>query len=100
TFKLVTASAALENGFGPESLWPNPNELDLPLTDATIENFGGSTCSGGSQITLADALRQSCNVVFGAVGLELGAEKLAEQARAYRVTADAGPGPVPVGSPC
>src|SRR4029453_7881120 len=89
-FKLVTASAALENGFGPESLWPNPNELDLPLTDATIENFGGSTCSGGSQITLADALRQSCNVVFGAVGLELGAEKLAQQARAYGFTSQAG----------
>ena len=82
TFKLVTASAALENGFGPESLWPNPNELDLPLTDATIENFGGSTCSGGSQITLADALRQSCNVVFGEVGLELGAEKRSPSRRA------------------
>ena len=99
TFKLVTASAALENGFGPESLWPNPNELDLPLTDATIENFGGSTCSGGSQITLADALRQSCNVVFGAVGLELGAEKLAEQARAYGFTAEAGEDLVPFDIP-
>jgi peptidoglycan glycosyltransferase len=99
TFKLVTASAALENGFGPESLWPNPNELDLPLTDATIENFGGSTCSGGSQITLADALRQSCNVVFGAVGLELGAEKLAAQARAYGFTAEAGEDLVPFDIP-
>jgi len=99
TFKLVTASAALQNGFGPESLWPNPNELDLPLTDATIENFGGSTCSGGSQITLADALRQSCNVVFGGVGLELGAEKLAEQARAYGFTAEAGQDLVPFDIP-
>ena len=99
TFKLVTASAALENGFGPESLWPNPNELDLPLTDATIENFGGSTCSGGSQITLADALRQSCNVVFGAVGLELGADRLAEQARAYGFTAEAGEDLVPFDIP-
>jgi penicillin-binding protein A len=99
TFKLVTASAALENGFGPESLWPNPNELDLPLTDATIENFGGSTCSGGSQITLADALRQSCNVVFGAVGLELGADKLAAQARAYGFTAEAGEDLVPFDIP-
>ena len=60
TFKLVTASAALENGFGPESLWPNPNELDLPLTDATIQNFGGSTCSG----RLADhARRRAASVV-------------------------------------
>jgi len=99
TFKLVTASAALQNGFGPESLWPNPNELDLPLTDATIENFGGSTCSGGSQITLADALRQSCNVVFGAVGLELGADRLAEQARAYGFTAEAGEDLVPFDIP-
>jgi penicillin-binding protein A len=99
TFKLVTASAALENGFGPDSLWPNPNELDLPLTDATIENFGGSTCSGGSQITLADALRQSCNVVFGAVGLELGADALAEQAREYGFTAEPGEDLVPFDIP-
>ncbi len=99
TFKLVTASAALENGFGPESLWPNPNELDLPLTDATIQNFGGSTCSGGSQITLADALRQSCNVVFGEVGLELGPEKLAEQARKYGFTAEPGEDLVPFDIP-
>ena len=99
TFKLVTASAALENGFGPDSLWPNPNELDLPLTDATIENFGGSTCSGGSQITLADALRQSCNVVFGEVGLELGADALAEQAREYGFTAEPGDDLVPFDIP-
>ena len=99
TFKLVTASAALENGFGPDSLWPNPNELDLPLTDATIENFGGSTCSGGSQITLADALRQSCNVVFGEVGLELGADALAEQAREYGFTSEPGEDLVPFDIP-
>lgn len=99
TFKLVTASAALQNGFGPQSLWPNPNELDLPLTDATIQNFGGSTCSGGSRITLADALRQSCNVVFGEVGLELGADKLAEQARLYGFTAEPGEDLVPFDIP-
>ena len=99
TFKLVTASAALSNGFGPESLWPNPNELDLPLTDETIENFGGVTCSGGSQITLADALRQSCNVVFGEIGLELGADALAAQARLYGFTAEAGEDLVPFDIP-
>jgi len=99
TFKLVTASAALASGFGPESLWPNPNELDLPLTDETIENFGGVTCSGGSQITLAEALRQSCNVVFGEIGLELGAEALAAQARLYGFTAEAGEDLVPFDIP-
>ena len=83
TFKLVVAAAALENGLGPDSRWPNPNELDLPDTSETLENFGGVTCSGGAEISLADALRQSCNVVFGEVGLALGPSALAEQAWAF-----------------
>ncbi len=99
TFKIVTASAALENGFGPDSVWPNPRELDLPLTDETLQNFGGGTCSGGSQITLADALRQSCNVVFGEIGLKLGAEALAEEARLYGFTATPGEALVPFDIP-
>jgi peptidoglycan glycosyltransferase len=99
TFKLVTASAALENGFGPDSLWDNPHELDLPLTDETLQNFGGATCSGGAQITFAEALRQSCNVVFGEIGLALGAEALAEQARKYGFTAEPGQDLVPFDIP-
>jgi peptidoglycan glycosyltransferase len=99
TFKLVTASAALENGYGPDSLWPNPHELDLPLTDETLSNFGGGTCSGGAQITLAEALRQSCNVVFGQVGLTLGAEALADEARLYGFTATPGEDLVPFDIP-
>ena len=100
TFKIVSASAALENGFGPDSTWPNPRELDLPLTDATIENFGGSHCSGGAaQITLAAAFQQSCNVTFGEIGLELGADRLAEQARAYGFTAEAGQDVIPFDIP-
>ena len=84
TFKIVTAAAALENGFGPDSSWPNPPELDLPQTTETIENFGGSHCLGGaSRLTLAQALQVSCNVVFGEIGLELGAARLSAQARAF-----------------
>jgi peptidoglycan glycosyltransferase len=94
TFKIVTASAALANGFGPQSLWPNPHELDLPLTTHGLSNFGGSTCPGGSRISLAYALQISCNVVFGGIGLELGAEKMAEQARAYGFAPDVASGDV------
>lgn len=84
TFKLITASAALEAGFGPESRWPNPRALDLPQTVNTLKNFGGSHCAGGAaQITLAEAFRVSCNVTFGEIALELGADRLAEQAHAY-----------------
>ncbi|HEY7660910.1 MAG TPA: penicillin-binding protein 2 [Actinomycetota bacterium] len=100
TFKLVTASAALETGFGPESVWPNPRELDLPLTDETLENFGGSHCAGGAAtITLATALQISCNVTFGEIGLELGAERLAAQARLYGFTAEPGEDLVPFDIP-
>jgi peptidoglycan glycosyltransferase len=100
TFKVVTASAALENGFGPDSTWPNPPVLDLPQTTATLENFGGEHCLGGaSQITLAQALTISCNVVFGQVGLKLGADKLAAQAHAFGFAPDASSGDVPFDIP-
>lgn len=100
TFKIVTASAALAGGFGPDSVWDNPPELDLPLTTETLENFGGSHCNGGSAtITLAQALQQSCNVTFGEIGLELGAERLAEQARLYGFRADDGEDVIPFDIP-
>src|SRR5918996_2197842 len=84
SFKIVTASAALENGFGPGSVWPNPHRLTLPLTNEELENFGDDHCNGGSsQISLIEAFEESCNVTFAEVGLELGPERLAEQARAY-----------------
>jgi len=100
TFKLVTAAAALENGFGPNSTWPNPPVLDLPQTTATLENFGGEHCLGGaSQITLAQALTISCNVVFGEIGLRLGGAKLADQAHAFGFAPDASSGDVPFDIP-
>ena len=84
TFKLITASAALENGFSPTSRWPNPHELPLPQTTKKLQNFGNEWCLGGaSSVTMADAFRESCNVTFAQVGLKLGAEKLAAQAHAY-----------------
>ena len=48
---------------------------------------------------MADALRQSCNVVFGGIGLALGPEKLAEEARKYGFTAEAGEDLVPFDIP-
>lgn len=89
TFKLITASAALENGYGPDSTWPNPPVLDLPQSSATLQNFGGSHCLGGAaSITLAQAMQVSCNVTFGEIGLELGPEALFDQAEAYGFNQD------------
>ena len=84
TFKIITASAALENGADPQTAYDNPAELDLPLSSGTLKNFGGVHCAGGaSQITLALAFQTSCNVTFGEIGLELGPEELQAQAEAY-----------------
>ncbi len=100
TFKLVTTAAALANGFGPDSQWDNPPVLDLPNTSQTLSNFGGEHCLGGaSKVSLADALRISCNVVFGEIGLTLGADKLAEQARAFGFAPASGQGNVPFDIP-
>jgi penicillin-binding protein A len=100
TFKMVTTAAALQNGFGPNSTWPNPPVLDLPQTNATLENFGGEHCLGGAaQITLSEALTVSCNVVFGQVGLRLGAARLAAQARAFGFARDPSSGDIPFDIP-
>jgi penicillin-binding protein A len=84
TFKLVTAAAALENGMNPNTTFPNPPSLDLPQTTHNLENFGGEHCLGGvATLTIAEALQVSCNVVFGEIGLKLGASKLVDQAVAF-----------------
>jgi peptidoglycan glycosyltransferase len=84
TFKLITASAALENGWGLEKTWPNPHRLDLPQSSAELTNFGDELCNGGSaKVSMLEAFTESCNVTFGEIGLELGAEKLSNQAFAY-----------------
>jgi len=84
TFKTVTASASLENGWGPAKEWPNPHHLALPGTDAHIENFGDEYCNNGAKtVPMATAFRDSCNVPFAEIGLALKADRLTAQAQAY-----------------
>ena len=84
TFKIVTAAAALESGqFGPDSQVDNGPRLDLPLTDTSLPNFDGAPCSSAGQATLTDALKRSCNVAFGKIGLELGDDALRAQAEKF-----------------
>ena len=70
-FKLVVAAAALESGYEPESALYAPDELELPLTTATITNYGGSSCGPEETVTLQDALRISCNTAFADLGMGL-----------------------------
>jgi peptidoglycan glycosyltransferase len=83
TFKVVTAAAALESGIGAQDTFPDPVRQPLPLTSATIGNFGGGPCNRGQPITLERALEVSCNTTFAQLGLRLGSEALVEQAEAF-----------------
>ncbi len=82
-FKLVTAAAALENGVQPDQTFPDEVTFDVPQTAADIGNFGGGTCTGGGEITLADAMRVSCNTTFARLGVEMGEQDLVEMAEAF-----------------
>lgn len=95
-FKVVIAAAALEEGLDPDSLIPAPDELELPQTSATIQNFGGSSCNGGADDTLIHALTISCNTAFAALGLDLGEAKIREVAERFGVDDEGYEMPLPV----
>ena len=83
-FKLVMVSTALESGkYTPESRFPNPSRLRLPGTDSWISNSSGTTCGPGATVTLADALRLSCNIPFAELGMQLGGKAILTQAEKF-----------------
>jgi peptidoglycan glycosyltransferase len=77
TFKLITAAAALENGYSADSEI-DASSYKLPGSSKVI----GGSC-GGSKITIAQALRVSCNPGFARLGAELGADVLKETTSAF-----------------
>jgi len=84
TFKLVVASAALESGnYTPDTQFPNPGQLQLPQSDNVITNSGGDNCGGTATVSLADALRISCNIPFAELGQQLGAPAIRQQAEKF-----------------
>lgn len=83
TFKLVTASAAMEDlGMTPDSKVPGGSSLKLPQTTHVLHNENNESC-GGAQITLTQALDVSCNVSFASVGLKLTDQQLRTQAEKF-----------------
>ncbi len=82
-FKLVTAAAALSSGsYTVDSKVPGGASLTLPETDHKLTNENGLSC-GGARITLQRALEVSCNVSYGWLGMQLGADALRQQAEAF-----------------
>lgn len=83
TFKILMTSAALANGYTPESELPNPPAFVLPGTSTTITNSGGSVCGGGETASLATSFRLSCNIPYANLGSQLGYDAIHDHALAY-----------------
>jgi len=82
TFKLITATAALESGkYDADTPVPGGPSYKLPGSSTVIGN-GGRAC-GTDKIPMTQALEQSCNTTFLALAADLGQEQMRDQAEAY-----------------
>ncbi|RKN46405.1 peptidoglycan D,D-transpeptidase FtsI family protein [Micromonospora endolithica] len=82
TFKIVTAAAALENGVGQDTQIPAGREWTPPTSGQPIRNAADSICPE-RQVTLMNAVTESCNTGFAQLGVRLGADKVKEKARQF-----------------
>jgi peptidoglycan glycosyltransferase len=84
SFKVVVAAAAVESGkYTAESTFPNPVSLQLPNSSATVYNWNRLACGPGETVTLAEAIRQSCNVPLAELGMQLGDDAIRETAEKF-----------------
>ncbi len=84
TFKLVTASAALATGkYTPQSTLPNLPAYQLPGSSSVVHNDTGGTCGPGDTVTIADALRLSCNIPMAELAVQLGDDVIRAEAENY-----------------
>jgi peptidoglycan glycosyltransferase len=78
TFKIVTATAALEAGL-VKLATPFPVETKAVIDGVDLENANGESCGG----TFEQAFAHSCNSVFAPLGVRIGASRLVAQAEKF-----------------
>ncbi len=83
TFKLVTAAAALAEGYAPDTTLPAPAAFPLPGSTKKLRNWQGAACGPNDETTLANALTVSCNSAFAFLGVKLGDDALRAQAQKF-----------------
>ncbi|MET8229298.1 penicillin-binding protein 2 [Micromonospora sp. NPDC005298] len=82
TFKIVVAAAALENGVTKTTPIPARSSYTPPTSGEPIRNAAPSICPE-SQVTLMEAVTESCNTGFAQLGVRLGANTIKEKARQF-----------------
>ncbi|MEV6803893.1 peptidoglycan D,D-transpeptidase FtsI family protein [Streptomyces sp. NPDC017248] len=87
TFKVVTAAAALENGkyTSADEKTQSPLPWTMPGTTTQLKNEGNIPCENA---TMREALRWSCNTVFGKIGADLGNDKMLAEAKKFGFDAE------------
>ncbi|GAA4595323.1 peptidoglycan glycosyltransferase [Actinoplanes octamycinicus] len=80
TFKVVVSAAALENGYDVDTEIPAGSVYKEG--GATIRNAEDEVCPSG-EVTLKEALTESCNTGYAKLGVKLGADKVKEKAKAF-----------------
>jgi cell division protein FtsI/penicillin-binding protein 2 len=85
TFKIVTATAALEAG-AVKMTDAFPVQTGAVLEGRTIENANGESCGG----TFVQSFANSCNSVFAPLGAKVGGAKLVATAERFGFNRDPG----------
>jgi penicillin-binding protein A len=98
TFKIITSATAMTYGMNgtavnPNTVIPSPTQtLTLPGSTSTISNDSGETCG---DTTLIAAFTQSCNTVYGQLGLDVGGANLQAEAQKWGFNATGPQIPMP-----
>jgi len=91
TFKVVTAAAAIENGlYSADDDVPSGATFQTPGTTGesnVIDNEGRFQCSP-EEVSFATAMAFSCNTAFAKMAVEVGPERMREQAEAFGFNSD------------
>lgn len=91
TFKLVTAAAAIEDGLAgaADDLVPGGTSYQLPQTsgDTGLIDNEGRAC-GTDKIPFTQAMGNSCNTTFAQLAIQVGEEKMQEQAELFGFNQD------------